>query len=254
MFRERFRPFEGFFALIGGAACDEWFTSLGLEFRATKDLDLMLMIEVLNQEFITAMRAFIEEGEYEIRERANGAPILYRFAKPKKENFPSKLEFCSRNPAGFELGDGLHVIPVVIVPGHHSLSAILADDAYYSLVRTHHDERDGLWVANATSLIPLKAHAWLRLTKLKADGEPVDSKDIEKHRADVFRLAATLPAEPGPEIPGSISVDLAQFLGSFPVGSAEWPAILASLRTTFRIPPQPAVLRSAIQTYFRLPT
>ena len=27
-FREWFRPFEGFFALIGGAACDEWFTSL----------------------------------------------------------------------------------------------------------------------------------------------------------------------------------------------------------------------------------
>ena len=26
-FRERFREFEGAFTLIGGAACDEWFTA-----------------------------------------------------------------------------------------------------------------------------------------------------------------------------------------------------------------------------------
>jgi hypothetical protein len=29
-FRERFRDFEGSFTLIGGAACDEWFTAQGL--------------------------------------------------------------------------------------------------------------------------------------------------------------------------------------------------------------------------------
>jgi len=30
LFRERFRDFEGSFTLIGGAACDEWFTAQGL--------------------------------------------------------------------------------------------------------------------------------------------------------------------------------------------------------------------------------
>ena len=40
IFRERFRPFEGSFTLIGGAACDEWFTAQGVPFRATKDLDI----------------------------------------------------------------------------------------------------------------------------------------------------------------------------------------------------------------------
>ena len=29
LFRERFREFEGAFTLIGGAACDEWFTAQG---------------------------------------------------------------------------------------------------------------------------------------------------------------------------------------------------------------------------------
>ena len=28
LFRQRFREYEGSFVLIGGAACDEWFTSL----------------------------------------------------------------------------------------------------------------------------------------------------------------------------------------------------------------------------------
>jgi hypothetical protein len=50
IFRDRFRQFEGSFTLIGGAACDEWFTAQGLPFRATKDLDIVLIIEVLAPE------------------------------------------------------------------------------------------------------------------------------------------------------------------------------------------------------------
>lgn len=40
LFRERFRLFQGMITLIGGAACDEWFTTNGMNFRATDDLDL----------------------------------------------------------------------------------------------------------------------------------------------------------------------------------------------------------------------
>ena len=35
LFRERFREFEGSFTLIGGAACDEWFTAQGLPRKGT---------------------------------------------------------------------------------------------------------------------------------------------------------------------------------------------------------------------------
>jgi hypothetical protein len=45
LFRERFRPFHGLMTLIGGAACDEWFTTNGLTFRATNDLDLVIMMD-----------------------------------------------------------------------------------------------------------------------------------------------------------------------------------------------------------------
>lgn len=252
IFRERFRPFESSFTLIGGAACDAWFTAQGLAFRATKDLDLVLMIEVLDQAFVAAMRAFIAEGQYEIRERSEGVPILYRFAKPAREDFPFMLELFSRSPEGLDLGPDQEVIPVAVEPGQHSLSAILLDDAYYGLIQTHHDQRDGLRVANATALIPLKAYAWLNLTRRKADGETVDAKNIDKHRADVFRLAATLPGEPGPELPASIAADLASFLQAFPTDSPEWAAILASLKNTLGSGLRPETLRQAIQTYFHL--
>ena len=112
LFRARFKEFEGSLVLIGGAACDEWFGSVGLEFRGTKDLDIVLIIEVLSPAAIKALRAFVAEGGYEIRERTEGVPVLYRFAKPKDESFPFMLEFFSRKPEGIQLGEGQGIIPV----------------------------------------------------------------------------------------------------------------------------------------------
>lgn len=253
LFRERFRDFEGSFTLIGGAACDEWFTAQGLPFRATKDLDIVLIIEVIDRAFVGAIRNFINEGEYEIRQRTEESPILYRFAKPKNEAFPFMLELFSRKPEGLELADGQEIVPIPTGTDQHSLSALLLDDDYYQLIKTHKNVRDGLPFANATALIPLKAHAWLNLTIRQAAGAEVDSKNIAKHRNDVFRLAGTLPGEAGPEIPESIKGDLVNFLAAFPDNSPDWSPILASLKATFGEGIRSTALRSAIQTYFRLP-
>jgi hypothetical protein len=253
IFRERFRQFTGDLTLIGGAACDEWFTAQGLEFRATRDLDIVVMVEKLKPDFIAAMRAFVAEGQYEIGERSEGIPILYRFTKPARKDFPYTLELFSRNSENFDLAEGQKAIPISAELRKHSLSALLLDDDYYGLIQAHHDVRDGLWIANATSLIPLKAHAWRNLTKLKADGETVDSKNITKHRYDVFRLAGTLPGNPGPDLPEKIKGDLIGFLNQFPENSEEWPAILAAIKNTLGGTIRPATLRQAIQTYFRLP-
>jgi hypothetical protein len=78
-------------------------------------------------------------------------------------------------------------------------------------------------------------------------------KDIDKHRSDVFRLAATLPEEPGPELPEPIPTDLAKFLRAFPEDSPEWPKILASLAPIFGNGLRPPVLRAAIASFFHLP-
>jgi hypothetical protein len=252
IFRDRFRPFERSFILIGGAACDEWFTRQGLAFRATKDLDIVLLIEVLDREFVAAMRAFVEKGGYEIRQRAKGSPVLYRFAKPHDDRFPAMIELFSRNPENFDLADGQFIIPVQVEPDQHSLSAILLDEAYYHVIQSHSEERDGLRFGTVAALIPLKACAWLDLSARKERGENIDSSDIDKHRNDVFRLAATLPGEPGPELPPSVINDLNRFLTAFPDESPEWPRILDALKAVFGGGLLPSDLRSAIRTFFRL--
>lgn len=254
LFRERFREFEGAFVLIGGAACDQWFTDQGLAFRATKDLDIVLLIEVLDRRFVEAFRKFVEDGRYEVRERTAGVPELYRFARPRDNRFPFTLELFSRSPEFFDLADGQTIIPVAVEPDHHSLSAILLDAAYYGLIQTQQVERDGLRFATAAALIPLKARAWLDLTARREAGEKIDSKDTDKHRTDVFRLAATLPGAPGPVLAVSILSDISSFLKAFPVESDQWPRILGALKAIFGGALRAAALRAAIQTYFQLPT
>src|SRR5271154_6124515 len=205
IFREHFRRFEGAFILIGGAACHEWFAAEDLEFRATKDLDMVLVIEVIEPAFVAALRKFVADGGYEIRQRTqDGPPILYRFAKPTNPDFPAMLELFSRKPEQIDLGEGQEIVPIPAGNDVHSLSAILLDENYYSLIVNHHRTQEGVAVADATALIPLKAHAWLNLTQRKEHGEKIDSKYIDKHRNDVFRLAGTLPGEPGPALPESI--------------------------------------------------
>jgi hypothetical protein len=102
-------------------------------------------------------------------------------------------------------------------------------------------------------LIPLKAHAWSDLIKRKAAGEPVDEDDIKKHRKDVFRLAAGLPAEPGAALPETIRNDLRGFVAEFPAESPEWNDILKSLRASLGAAvPSPQELLATLNLYFRL--
>lgn len=220
LFRERFRSFQGSFVLIGGAACDDWFGRQRLSFRATKDLDIVLLAEAMDEAFVREMRGFVSDGGYRIRQRATGTPELYRFAEPRNPEYPSEIELFSRSAGRLDLDPG-EIVPVVIAPDHHSLSAILLHDAYYDLVRQHNDVIDGLAIANAASLIPLKAYAWLDLTRRLTQGEQIDSRKIKKHRSDVFRLALTLPATAGPDLPDETRVDVTRFLESFPVTSPE---------------------------------
>ena len=124
---------------------------------------------------------------------------------------------------------------------------------YSGLINAHHGERDGLRFPTVTALIPLKARAWLDLTARRDRGEKIDSKDIDKHRTDVFRLAATLPGEAGPALSGALVADLGRFFAAFPEASEEWARILDALKATFGVGLRPAVLRATIQTYFRTP-
>ncbi|MDD5037690.1 MAG: hypothetical protein PHE55_23415 [Methylococcaceae bacterium] len=211
----------------------------------------MLIVEMVRSPFVAALRSFIDEGMYESKEKTEGAPVLYRFAKPGNSEFPFMLEFFSRKPDEIHLGEGQEIVPIPAGTDHHSLSAILMDEAYYALIREHQVIREGLPFADATALIPLKARAWADLSKRKIAGEQIDSRNVTKHRNDVFRLAATLPGEPAPELPASILADLSAFLAAFPENSPDWTGIQDSLKNTISAGLPPAILRSAIQIFFR---
>lgn len=71
-FRERFAGREGEYVLIGGGACDLLFGEVGQDFRATKDLDLVLLVEALTPEFGRVFWDFVREGGYENRQKSVG--------------------------------------------------------------------------------------------------------------------------------------------------------------------------------------
>ena len=63
-FRDHFRGLEGSYVLIGGTACDAWMARSGLKFRATRDLDIVLVIEALEPDFVARFKKFVSTGRY----------------------------------------------------------------------------------------------------------------------------------------------------------------------------------------------
>lgn len=63
-FKEWFKGFENQYVVIGGTACDLIMESEELPFRATKDLDIVLIVESVTPEFGKAFWKYIKEAEY----------------------------------------------------------------------------------------------------------------------------------------------------------------------------------------------
>ena len=251
-FREHFREYQQEFVLIGGAACDEWFGARSLRFRATKDLDIVLLVEGLTPSFLRHFWTFIEDGGYQTRERSSGNHEYFRFLRPQQTDYPAKIELFSRQPDGIRLFEGQEIVPIKTGDDVSSLSAILMNDDYYRLILDTRETRNELPMVRIDGLIPLKAHAWLDLTRRKKAGENIDADDIKKHRNDVFRLALILPAGGRATLPISIRTDFREFIEAFPLESPSWPSILAALRNTIGRPPAPDTIRQALTDYFSL--
>jgi len=213
VFREYFAGHADQFVLIGGTAATLAMKDAGLEFRATRDLDIVLHIEAIDVAFGDVFWKFVEEGRYEIRQvSSTGKPVFYRFQQPENERFPVMLELFCRAPDGIELVQGSHLTPIPLDPAVASLSAILLDNEYYAFIIAGRKVSDGLPWVGEDRLIPLKASAWLDLNARRAKGEPVDSKNIRKHANDVMRLSQLLAPETRIAVAPRIAEDLNRFL------------------------------------------
>ncbi len=211
-FREYFVAHEDQYAIVGGAACDLLFDSAGLDFRATKDIDMVLCVEVVDVAFARAFEAFLNAGGYQARERSDGTKEFYRFHRPADLNFPYMIELFSRRSGILDLPQGAVLTPISVEDDVISLSAILLEDSYYGALQSTKRQLAGVTIIDETLLIPFKARAFLDLTDRAQAGENVVSKNIRKHRNDVFRLVQLLRTDAPIALPKPICRDLQRFV------------------------------------------
>ena len=152
--------------------------------RATKDIDLILVVEALTSDFV----------------------------KPEQEEFPFQIELFSRNPDLIHIDEGIHLSPIPTPDDLSSLSAILLDEEYYGFILEHSSEVNALHRANIESLICLKAKAYLEISERIREGSKEDSKLLRKHKGDIFRMGAMLPEGDQFELPGSVKNDMTNFI------------------------------------------
>lgn len=211
-FKTWFQGYEEQYAIIGGTACDILMTEENLDFRATKDIDLVLILEALTSDFGTKFWEYVVEGQYQHCNKSTGLPQFYRFSQPKSGDFPAMIELFSRKPDVIQLPNDAVLTPLPIDEDISSLSAILLDDEYYSFLCSGKIVIDGVSILGAAYLIPFKAKAWLDLSERKQSGEQVDSKNIRKHKNDVFRLTDLINPEIKISAPNAVIKDIYDFI------------------------------------------
>ena len=214
IFRDYFSDFQEQYVIIGGAACDIVFYDSDSSFRATKDIDMVLIVEALTPEFGQRFWDFISAGRYENKAKSSGVPQFYRFDKPKAPGFPHMIELFARSESVFDRSR-YECRPLHFGEEISSLSAILLNADYYQLLLSGRDIMSGLSILPITHLILFKAKAWLDLTERKSLGQNISERDIRKHKNDVARLTALLTGRESIAVPLSVFDDMAKFVEAF---------------------------------------
>ena len=194
-FKRWFSEYSEQYAIIGGTACDLLMSEEGMDFRATRDIDMVLIVESLTPQFGERFWSYIRDAGYEHRNK-------------------SMIELFSRRADAIALSDDAVLTPLPLDHEISSLSAILLDDAYYQFLRKGKTIIDGIPILDAMHLIPFKAKAWLDLRQRKEAGAKVDSKNIRKHKNDVIRLSMLLIENDTLDLPQAIRNDMKGFLSA----------------------------------------
>ncbi|MDD7271082.1 MAG: hypothetical protein PUH25_04290 [Spirochaetales bacterium] len=211
-FKEWFKGNEDQYTIIGGTACDILMSEEGLDFRATKDIDIVLIIEAVNVDFGRKIWDYIKQAGYEHCNSSTGIPRFYRFTHPSSKNYPKMIELFTRKLDTIQLPDDAVLTPLPIDEDVSSLSAILLDDDYYEFLKQGKVTVAGVSVLSASYLIPFKAKAWIDLTNRKEAGEQIDSKNIRKHKNDVFRLSELIVPSDRIMTPKGVYEDIQLFI------------------------------------------
>ena len=81
-FVEKFKDYPDCYTVIGGAACDILMTEAGVEFRRTKDIDMILIMEARYRDFAKVFWEYVKEGGYKCGWKNSEQVHFYRFTEP----------------------------------------------------------------------------------------------------------------------------------------------------------------------------
>jgi len=210
--KEYFKGYDDQYIIIGGTACEIRLEGQGIPFRATRDIDLIFVIEVMKNEFLNQFWKLINDGRYSEKQYNPSERKIFRFQNPQADGFPLVLELFTRKPDGIRLPKGFHLTPIPTDEDMSSISAMLLDDDYYNLTISNCSNQDGLMVANELALICLKVKAYLNNKARKEEGHEVRSDDINKHKKDAIKLITAIPGDAVMDVTDKIKNDLKHFV------------------------------------------
>ena len=97
--KEYFNDYKDKYVLIGGAACNLLEEELDMNPRATKDLDLVLVVEALTPDFGARLWDFIKSANYAGRGKGENdfKHEYYRFTNPADKTYPKQIELFARS-------------------------------------------------------------------------------------------------------------------------------------------------------------
>ena len=218
-FRAAMAGHEGEYVLIGGGACSVLFDAEGETFRATKDLDIVILTDAGASGFARSLWDFIKDNGYVCWKRAETNCSYYRFELPEGSSgamrLPAQIELFARHPDFVLENEESEVAPLPFDEDVSSLSAIILDDGYYEFIRGHVSLIDGIPLLRAIHIIPLKMRAHIDLNRKHVAGRHVNEKDLVKHRGDVARLSRLLTLVDRLPLEGRMRDDAEEFLADF---------------------------------------
>ena len=225
VFSRHFEKYKNQYVVIGGTACELLLSDAALDFRLTRDIDMVLVVEAMTDEFAKAFWEFIADGGYEPWEGENGISKFYRFVKPKRSEYPYMIELFARPGSDVNFEYTGHLMPLHIDDEIPSLSAILLNDDYYKFILDGRVSYETITIPDAAHIIPLKMRAWIDLLRQKEEGKHVNDKDIRKHRQDVFRLYPLISADTHIGVSQLIYDDIQHFIGEMQTADFDLKAI-----------------------------
>ena len=143
-FKEHMVGLEDSYAVIGGTACEVLLEDADLEFRATKDIDMVLLVEGRLPEAAAAVWRLVRAGGYSCGWKGSARAHFYRFTEPTDPGFPVMIELFSAAPDFIDEDAGIVVAPMPLDDEVSSLSAILLDEDHYRFMKGRCEIVDGI--------------------------------------------------------------------------------------------------------------